>query len=50
VDRTTDWANKKNMVKSMRWTGKIGEEILVGQNKKEKREIKTGNDFLADEN
>jgi hypothetical protein len=30
------------MVKSMRWTGKIGEEILVGQNEKEKKGNKNG--------
>jgi hypothetical protein len=38
------------VVKSMRYTRKIGEGILAGQNGKEKRQIKTGKDFLAAEN
>jgi hypothetical protein len=37
LDRTADWADKKIMTKSMRWARKIGERILVGQNRKEKR-------------
>jgi hypothetical protein len=37
----------KKMVESMRWARKIGEGILVGQYRKEKKEIETGKDFLA---
>jgi hypothetical protein len=34
---TADWAGEKNMADSMRWVRKIGEEILVEQNRKEKK-------------
>jgi hypothetical protein len=37
LDRTTDKPNEKNMVESMRGDRKIGEEIFVGQNEKEKK-------------
>jgi hypothetical protein len=37
LGQTTDWASEKNMAESMRWTKKIGEEMLAGQNGKEKR-------------
>jgi hypothetical protein len=36
------------MTESMRWSKKIGEGILAGQN--EKKEIKIGKDFWAAEN
>jgi hypothetical protein len=38
------------MAESMRWAKKIGEGILVGQNRKEKKEIKIWKDFWAAEN
>jgi hypothetical protein len=36
LDRTANWADKKNMTESMRWTKKIRKGILVVQNRKEK--------------
>jgi hypothetical protein len=43
--RTADWADEKNITNCMRCNKKIGEGILAGQNRKEKRKIKTGKDF-----
>jgi hypothetical protein len=37
LSRIADCVGKKNMTESMRWTKKIEEEILVGQNRKEKK-------------
>jgi hypothetical protein len=37
LGRTADWVSEKNMAESIRWVRKIGEGILVGQNRKEKR-------------
>jgi hypothetical protein len=37
LGRTTDWAGEKNIAESMRWIRKIGDGILAGQNRKEKR-------------
>jgi hypothetical protein len=37
LSRTTDWACENNMAKSMRCARKLGEGILAGQNRKEKR-------------
>jgi hypothetical protein len=33
------------MGETIRWFRKIGEEIMAGQNKKRKKEIKIGKDF-----
>jgi hypothetical protein len=38
------------MVVSMRWIRKVEEGILVGQNGKENKKIKTGMDFWTAEN
>jgi hypothetical protein len=37
LGRTADWADEKIIAESIRWTRKIGEGKLMGQNKKEKR-------------
>jgi hypothetical protein len=52
LGRTIDWASKKNMAETMRWPRMIGEEILMGQSRKEKKKKrkKIGKDFLAAKN
>jgi hypothetical protein len=37
LSKTANLVGEKNMAESMRWSRKIGEEILAGQNEKEKR-------------
>jgi hypothetical protein len=34
LGQSTDWVDKKNMTENMRWARKIGEGILVDQNRK----------------
>jgi hypothetical protein len=41
LGQSADWVDKKIMTENMRWTRKIGEGILVDQNRKEKKKIKT---------
>jgi hypothetical protein len=49
LGRTVDWAGKK-LTESMRWARKIGEGILMGQNRNEKKRNKTGKDFWTAKN